>query len=101
MNPSERLGSGAEGSPLSYANLKAHKFFTGVEFGKLHKLTPPIDPDSIEKKKSIKIGVYSPRELSDEEEDGSQESIKWLAAMGVEGEEYAKIKEGIYILLLY
>ena len=36
IDPSQRLGSGADDSDLSMNALKAHRFFDGINFNNLH-----------------------------------------------------------------
>ena len=80
LAPEKRLGSGPEGSALSYTKLKQHEFFKGVDFANFHKLDPPIDHTLLAKlssdKKKVVSGFESPTETSvssdsyeEEEED--------------------------------
>ncbi len=42
LNPYERLGAGALGTPNDYENLKQHPFFKSINFKKLHATSPPV-----------------------------------------------------------
>ena len=44
-DPRNRLGIGKEGSELSFAKLKEHPFFTGINFETLDTTSPPIPAD--------------------------------------------------------
>ncbi len=44
QNPLERLGAGESGSGRTYAELKAHPFFAGLDFSSLRSLAPPLIP---------------------------------------------------------
>lgn len=54
MEPLKRLGSGAEGTKLSFSSLKQHKFFKGYDFQEVLKTDPPLNPDLMLKLKSEK-----------------------------------------------
>lgn len=49
VDPGKRLGSGAEGSALSFAALKRHEFFKGADFHKVPKTRPPLSPELVER----------------------------------------------------
>jgi len=74
LDPNKRLGSGPDGSYLSFAGLKSHEFFKGVDFNVVLKSLPPLDPSTLSKltsdKKKISSGFESPTE------GGSQHSAE-------------------------
>lgn len=47
VEPSKRLGSGADDSDLSMDALKAHRFFEGINFNGLHLQKAPIAPKTV------------------------------------------------------
>jgi len=40
-DPTKRLGAGEPGTEFDMAHLKAHPYFKGIKWDKLHKITPP------------------------------------------------------------
>ena len=44
-DPRARLGAGPPGTSLDYSNLKAHAFFSGINFTTLEQTSPPIPAD--------------------------------------------------------
>ncbi len=68
LDPYKRLGSGPEGTHLSFTALKQHEFFKGVDFAAVLKIHPPLDATllaklNVDKKKTVS-GFESPTELT-------------------------------------
>lgn len=53
-DPWKRLGSGPEGSSLSFTALKQHQFFQGKDFESIIETDPPIDPEVVKMMKEIR-----------------------------------------------
>jgi len=112
VNPDKRLGSGPEGSQLSFAALKRHEFFKGADFQKILRTKPPLSPELIEELNTDKKEKhFSEFDLSDEANNykkavpevyskplESKENVKRKNSFNIEtsNEQLSKIiKEGI------
>lgn len=49
VDPWSRLGSGPEGSPLSFTALKEHEFFGNKNFDNISEYNPPVSPEILSK----------------------------------------------------
>ena len=96
------MGSGPDGSSLSFLALKQHKFFKGADFQKVLTTDPPLDPDLIVKLRSEKksfTGFDSPVEPKMELENSimltEEEKRKISDTARYNNNEVRTIKEGI------
>ena len=111
LEPSERIGSsGNKEGPLSYSSLKAHPFFHGVEFEKLHRLNPPMPQEVILMKRNTKLmeEICSPINIFDDVEEQKMFFMDNMGGKGceegrkIELDDFELVKEGKkYKLYIY
>eukprot|EP00826_Nyctotherus_ovalis_P060347 TRINITY_DN8455_c0_g1_i1.p1 TRINITY_DN8455_c0_g1~~TRINITY_DN8455_c0_g1_i1.p1 ORF type:complete len:392 (+),score=90.99 TRINITY_DN8455_c0_g1_i1:412-1587(+) len=91
IDPSERLGSGPENSPLSYEELKKHEFFEGVNFEEIGKMELGIDK---EKRKKLQ----EQKQVDSDEGDSYDEEEKMAVASTESNDvQFKVLKEGIIL----
>lgn len=89
IDPSKRLGSGPENSPLSYEELKKHEFFEGVNFEEIGTMELEIDKEKRRK-------LQEQQRADSDEEDSYDEEEKMTAASTENGDmQFKVLKEGI------
>jgi len=65
LEPSERLGVGAEGSENDFEALKSHPYFKGINFKLLDQTAPPVPADRFDKFFNKSPKIYKPRNLEE------------------------------------
>ena len=94
LDPKKRLGSGPEGSNLSYKDLKQHRFFKEVKFDEVFKIKPNIPLEIMDKPKIEK----KPSEGSEDDPgDSSDEDFSSENSNKSSTNENKLVKEGIVL----
>ena len=96
-DPTQRLGSGPAGSPLSYEELKKHKFFEGVNFNDITDVEINIDRKIIERLHEEKKSAVDIDDDLESNGSGDDEEVKRPQTSRIPRSEMVPkiIKEGI------